>query len=1167
MPQKLLESEGLFRVGREWLLAIGSAAAILFDQVPVFPALPPDNQSMHALKPIGCLWPLILACAPIASAAPVISEFLASNNLVYPDNCDFDDYSDWIELHNPDADPYALAHHSLTDNLNQPFKWVFPPDSSIPPGGYITLRADGFDAAIGVSYPRGYWPWDSTFVTRRLHTSFRLSATSEEVGLFRIEPPMQRRVPIPQGAVWRYRDTGTNPGSTWMSPSYDDSSWPQGPAQFGYGEGDESTVLSYGPSSSNKYPATHFRIGFQVTDPSRIANLEFRVLVDDGAVFFLNGVEFRRLRMTGGGISHTTFATANVSPEGVFERIPLPRDLLQPGSNLLAVSVHQASGSSSDLSFDAELVYWEISSLASAVPIDTVRFGPQLTDVSFGRDPSAVSGWSYFGEPTPGGANDTPALTAVTWAPSVLPSVPSGFHPGALSVTLSTASGAGTIRYTLDGAEPTRASQVYANPIVISETSVLRARAFVPGMIPGPIALRSYFIAEASDRTLPVVSVVSDPALLFGADTGVYSNSTPYPFKGREVPAQIEFFGSDRELGFSVGAGLRIGGENIFRFAQKPLNLHLRGKYGDDVIAFPVFVDEPVGAFGRLNLRNGGDNWAKDMLRDALMAVVLRGRAEVDLSSYRPCVAYLNGRYWGIHNIRKQFDPVFFAQEHRLTADAYDLVQYAHDENGVTRLMAETGTTESYEAFRTFFNTHDLSEDANYDQMRERMDIDSFIDYVVTNDFVVNTSWSHNREFWCARAPGSRWKWNVPDLDRGLDMPNVTGSLIDDFANAYDVFRALRANPDFVNRLFQRYAAHLGSTLHPNRIIPILDSLDSEVMGEIPRHISRWAGEGGMPSLSARRNEIDEIKEFVAARPAHALSRLQAELGVSRTMADLTVTAVPSHGGRVLVAGVPVDPSISPTLTLFDHTPVDLRAEPAPGFAFIGWSSSESSPSLEFTLSGDRSIAAVFQSGAESVLPAVIAADTVLSATERPYTSTGDVTVAPGVTLTIGPGVSLRMPPRASILVRGVLQVEGTAAAPVSIAGRGGRPWGNLSFLDTTGPSSISHLHLRDATRNQADPVNFGAAVSALRSTVSLDNCDLEAWQPVFARFGSTTLRDSTIRILFTGDGINVKEGLAMVENCTFFGSNAPDTDAIDFDGVLGGVIRKNWIFDFSGYN
>ena len=123
---------------------------------------------------------------------------------------------------------------------------------------------------------------------------------------------------------------------------------------------------------------------------------------------------------------------------------------------------------------------------------------------------------------------------------------------------------------------------------------------------------------------------------------------------------------------------------------------------------------------------------------------------------------------------------------------------------------------------------------------------------------------------------------------------------------------------------------------------------------------------------------------------------------------------------------------------------------------------------------------------------------------------------------------------------------------------RGGKPWGSLSFVNATGPSVISNLVVRGASLSRKDPVKLKAAVAACNSTVVLEGLDIEAPQPVFTRFGSTTLRNSRIHSQFTGDGVNIKFGAGIVENCVFTGSPTPDTDAIDFDGVLNGVIRGN---------
>lgn len=1099
---------------------------------------------------------------PSLHAEPRINEFLADNLSVAPDNSDFADYSDWIELHNPAATNVSLANHFLTDDLSQPFKWLFPTNASIPAQGYLMIRADGLDAAPGETRVRGYWPWGSTFTTRRYHANFKLSAAGEAIGLYRTELAPQDVTLITLEAAWKYLDRGTNPGASWMNLTFDDSTWLQGNGELGYGEGDEATVVSYGPSASAKYPTTHFRHQFSVTDPARLGNIRLRVNVDDGVILYLNGTEFARLRMPTGAVTHTTYATANVSPENTLETVELPRALFRAGSNVIAAEVHQATATSSDLSWAAELIVSEIT--GPALLVDSVPFGLQTTDISYGRN--ATNGWSFFGPPTPGAANTSEPLAQVTPAPAVTASAESGFYSGAQSVTLFSDPGA-NIRYTLDGATPDPLSPLYAAPLTLSTNTILRARAFAPGLIPGPVLTRSYFIDEVTNRTLPVLSFVADPATLFDNVIGIYSNDTPYPYKGREIPARVEFFEPGGGLGFAVNAGTRIGGENIWRFAQRPLNLHLRSKYGDDWITHPIFPGEPVGTFGKLNIRNGGDNWNLDMLRDAVMAPVLRGQVENDLSSYRPAVVYINGRYWGIHDLRKQFDPLFFANEHQLAEDTYDLVQYAHNESGVTVLMADTGSIDTYETFHAFYTTHNLSEPTNYATMQAWMNLDSFIDYVVANDFGVNTSWSHNREFWCARAPGSKWQWNVPDFDRCFDTPNLQSSLIDDFRASYPLFQALDNNTNFVNRLLQRYAAHLGSTLHSNRFNTILDSLAAEVEGEMPRHIARWAAAGGIPSLASRQAQLNEIKAFTIARPTNAVYRLQAELGLTPGMANLTVVCAPSPGGNVRLAGVPMTPEWTTTLGLFRNIPVELTAEPAPGYAFAGWSTGETNATITRVLTADETLTAIFQPGAETVLPATLTANTTLTAAQSPVTVTNDLIIPENVTLTIGPGVKFLLPAGRHIEVHGTLMINGTSNAPVQLLARTAQPWGNLSFVNATGNSVLTHLIVRDATASRHDPVNLKAAISGYNSSLTLDHVDIDANFPVFTRFGSTTLQHSRIHIRFTGDGINIKSGAGLVDNCTFTGAATPDTDAIDFDNVANGLIRGNRIYAFRGSN
>jgi len=163
---------------------------------------------------------------------------------------------------------------------------------------------------------------------------------------------------VPRGSIWRYLDNGTDQGTGWSAPAFDDSTWASGPAQLGYGDFDEATVVSFGPNSSIKYITTYFRRQFIVTNAADWSSVTLRLLRDDGALVYLNGTEISRQNMPAGPVNYQTVATVTVNDpeEDAFFESSVSPGLLVSGLNTIAVEVHQVNPSSSDLSFDLELV-------------------------------------------------------------------------------------------------------------------------------------------------------------------------------------------------------------------------------------------------------------------------------------------------------------------------------------------------------------------------------------------------------------------------------------------------------------------------------------------------------------------------------------------------------------------------------------------------------------------------------------------------------------------------------------------------------------------------------------------------------------------------------------------------------------------------------------------
>ena len=163
---------------------------------------------------------------------------------------------------------------------------------------------------------------------------------------------------VPTGATWKYLANGTDQGTAWRAASFNDSTWLSGPAQLGYGDGDEATTLGFGPDANNKYITSYFRRAFNVTDASLFNGLTLRLLRDDGAVVYLNGVEVWRTNMPSGSVGYLTPASVAVggADESTFFQTTISSALLVNGTNVLAIELHQSGGTSTDISFDLQLI-------------------------------------------------------------------------------------------------------------------------------------------------------------------------------------------------------------------------------------------------------------------------------------------------------------------------------------------------------------------------------------------------------------------------------------------------------------------------------------------------------------------------------------------------------------------------------------------------------------------------------------------------------------------------------------------------------------------------------------------------------------------------------------------------------------------------------------------
>jgi hypothetical protein len=266
---------------------------------------------------------LALAAAPI-TAPPVVAMLSPTHGQVFAAGRTVQIRA---QATDPDSSIAQVEFFADTNKLGAvaappyEFTWVTPPS-----GLYnLSARATDSSGATGISAP-----------------------VSVNIGTFTL---------VPTGSVWKYLDSGTDPGPGWRLFNFNDAAWAQGPAQLGFGDGDEATLVNGGPST-NRFMTTHFRHRWVVPDRTLVSGLLLRLIRDDGAVVYLNGVEVHRNNLPTGLVTNGTPALTAIADadETNFVTASFASTQLRNGTNVLAVEVHQSGPTSSDLSFDLQLL-------------------------------------------------------------------------------------------------------------------------------------------------------------------------------------------------------------------------------------------------------------------------------------------------------------------------------------------------------------------------------------------------------------------------------------------------------------------------------------------------------------------------------------------------------------------------------------------------------------------------------------------------------------------------------------------------------------------------------------------------------------------------------------------------------------------------------------------
>ena len=477
------------------------------------------------------------------------------------------------------------------------------------------------------------------------------------------------------------------------------------------------------------------------------------------------------------------------------------------------------------------------------------------------------------------------------------------------------------IRYTLDGSEPTVLSPEFPNSLLVEDRSgmpevlseipttpdysewtaeptypgwhspeisqpkgtVVRCAVFWEDSRVSEVYTHTYLIfPEGSNRfSIPVLTLSFSAEGFFDEEEGIY---VPGNHLGDNIVWSGNYFQEgvdwEREVNveYFVGgepvinqiSGLRIHGGKTRGAAQKTMKLFARSEYGNKAFDYPFFHQKEQSSYKRLLIRTSMGAWWHTIVSDAYAHQLSKG-LNFDIQEYQPVIVFLNGEYWGLHELREKIDRFKLAEDHDLDPDN---IQVYASWGGVI----EGQTDEDFFEFRDgYLAQNDITDPEVYNYVETRLDIDNIIDYFFAELFFHNPDWpANNSRMWRSEDYDNRWRWLFYDLDgafgeyRAKDK-NLKRLLSDEepyHNNQAEwptiVIRTLIKNPTFRQKFKERGKWILQNQFLPAVMLSMLNHMQAEYEPELEEHFNRWPE---WMTLSEWQLNVDrELRDFVLER-------------------------------------------------------------------------------------------------------------------------------------------------------------------------------------------------------------------------------------------------------------------------------------------------------------
>ncbi len=535
----------------------------------------------------------------------------------------------------------------------------------------------------------------------------------------------------------------------------------------------------------------------------------------------------------------------------------------------------------------------------------------------------------------------TGLLRWVVREPAVRFSEEEAFQEEAFELTLRCGLSGGTIRYTLDGSDPTMQSRIYEGPIPIEaglpeKVTVVKAAVFQNGE-PGKICTQTYFVGKGVSELFDVmvVSLSADEKVLYDEETGILANYGEEGENGEwDRPAYVEFYEPDGTRMLAQGTGIAISGHGSREFAQKSFKLISDSVYDPEhpTFEYDFFETDMAGnekgqSYNRLVLRNGGSDHEGTMLKWNVVSRLGKDSGMV-CAGARPGILFLNGSYYGIIQLQEKYTRYNIA--HAIGAQKDDIEKYEPNEINSARFGGD------YNQLR-----QDLNDPKRMESLERQVDMTDMLKHYAVNLIMNNVDWPyHNFLSWkCAETSSSAYgdgkvRFFLYDLDAvyqdttGYEVPDEFAYLMEEpVEDATDTLYLLMQSELYRTRFVNLVCDLTATVYQEDHVLRLIEEENEKLAGSMELYYTEEERMRQQAAVDRMKEAAEEsgirvhegLQEYLKAADPYTL-RLELPDGIQVSFSEIRLKGGESYTG-----------------TYYHNYPLTLTAEPENGQEFYGW--------------------------------------------------------------------------------------------------------------------------------------------------------------------------------------------------------------------------------------